>query len=195
MIHPSPREPPHLAAPTCDVRLGRLVLAQLSFASAPSNPRDYELAIQVTQIPGVRFDEAHLVYEKENGARGVGCGWPRKKQCSCVATAEGGIRMAGKSWAEDEGMPYTPVGLAFTCEFSVLSSTDSVTKCQISVEFPLVGGKSVYCRCTDTGYEWSGCSLGVGLGPSFDGTFVLAPAPPSAPLSSPPPPSSSPPPS
>eukprot|EP00964_Phaeocystis_antarctica_P125176 scaffold88800_cov69-Phaeocystis_antarctica.AAC.1 len=130
MNHPSPREPPHLAAP------------------------------RVTHIPGVRFDEAHLVYEnplneKENGARGVGCGWPRKKQCSCMATADGGIRMVGKSWVEDEGLPYAPTGLAFTCEFHVSSRTDSVTKCRISVDFPLVGGKSVYCGCTDTGYEWS----------------------------------------
>ena len=85
--------------------------------------------------------------------------------------------MIGRSWAEDKGLPFTPLGLAFTCEFSVTATDSSaVTKCQISVDLPLAGGKSVTCGCTGTGYEWFDCNLGDGLGPNFDQTFVLAPA-------------------
>ena len=152
--------------------LDRFVLAQSAASSdtcMAATCRDWEVDIQVRQTSGVRFDGPHLVYEKETGTRGVGCGWPRKKKCSCTMTEDGAIRMVGTSWAEDVGMPYTPVGLAFTCEFSVLSSTESSsTKCQINVDLPLAGGKSVTCGCTGNGYEWSGCNLGDGPGPNFD---------------------------
>ena len=95
-----------------------------------------------------------------------------------MTTKNGGVRMIGSSWAEDKGLPYTPLGLAFTCEFSATATDSSaVTKCQISVDLPLIGDKSVSCGCTGTGYEWSGgCNLGDGLGPNFGETFVLAPA-------------------
>ena len=84
--------------------LDRFVLAQSaasSYTCMAATCRDWEVDIQVRQTSGVRFDGPHLVYEKETGTRGVGCGWPRKKKCSCMTTQNGGVRMIGSSWAED----------------------------------------------------------------------------------------------
>ena len=95
----------------------------------PSSPRptdiDWEVDFQVAQTGGIHFDGADLVHEKANGDRGVGCGWPQKKKCSCMMTEDGGIRMIGQSWPEDELMPYVPVGLAFTCAFTVSRPIDA----------------------------------------------------------------------
>ena len=86
---------------------------------------DWEVDFQVAQTGGIHFDGADLVHEKANGDRGVGCGWPQKKKCSCMMTEDGGIRMIGQSWPEDELMPYVPVGLAFTCAFTVSRPIDA----------------------------------------------------------------------
>ena len=101
----------------------------------PPTCGDFEVDLQVPQASGVRFDGAHLVY----GDRGVGCGWPRKKKCSCMTTQNGGVRMIGSSWAEDKGLPYHPpwpgLHVRILCDNHRLVSSHQVP----DQRWPLVG--------------------------------------------------------